>query len=216
MSSFQVSVIRLIRNPIQDYEILFRLRIYKYMFNHTISNQITEMSDKEINNQDFYCALKNSQPLAFLCSLSIVIAIFATPEKYSGIHTDAVIASFMFIFSFISSLCYQLIFVKEGELRQYVRWTVYFFLIIGIIQLVRIAGGFSSTIPQIMSFVIGWMFLAISLAWIIPFRNLIKQLRLEHGKIPNDEKPRLIIICIAMIFLLFVSGWMLATAFSII
>ena len=173
------------------------------------------MSDKATNDREFYSALKNAQPLALLGSLSIVIAVFST-ENYSEIHSYAIIAGFMFIFSFISSLFYQLIFVKEGGLRQFVRWTVYFFLIIGIAQLLRVAVGLSTTIPQIMSFVLAWVFLAMSLAWIIPLRNLIKQLRLEHGKIPNDEKPRLITIVIMMLFFLFVTGWMLAAAFSII
>src|ERR1700687_5401102 len=122
----------------------------------------------------FYECLKNAQPLAFLASLSIVIAAFTyTNIKVPNVYVDAVIASFAFLFSFIFSLISQLykpeviIFdLQKGEDKYsnifvdyflgFCRYGVYFFLIIGIIYLLLVAFEFSKTHLQLYSILFAW------------------------------------------------------------
>ncbi len=111
------------------------------------------------SDSKFYEAIKNSQPLAFLASFSIIIGILAlNNDDLRQIHNDAIIAGFMFIFSFIMSLIYQIFGDRNNGLSPLVRYSQYFFLAVGIFHLLLIAIKFSAEIEQIPKYVVGWLF----------------------------------------------------------
>jgi len=110
----------------------------------------------------FYEALKNSQPLAFLASFSIIIGILALNyEDLRQIHDNAIIAGFMFIFSFIMSLVFQIFGDRNYGLSQLARYSKYFFLAVGIFHLLLIAIHFGAEIEKIPKFVVGWLCLVL-------------------------------------------------------
>lgn len=155
---------------------------------------------------DFYTALRDSQPLAFLASLSIAIAVLSG-NKIAEIHNHAIIAGSMFIFSFIISMFSKTVVMSEGELKQYVNWTRNFFLIIGIGYLTLTVLDFSKDLPQIIRFIFAWMFLAGALSFILPMKDIVKKSKKEHGgKLASEEKPRFIVVSIMASVFLVASG----------
>jgi hypothetical protein len=157
-------------------------------------------------SDDFYNALRDSQPLAFLASLSIAIAVLSG-DKIAEIHNHAIIAGSMFIFSFIISMFSKTIVTSKGELKQYVNWTRNFFLIIGIGYLTLTVLDFSKNLPQIIRFVFAWIFLAGALSFILPMRDIVNKSKKEHGgKLAGEEKPRLIVVSVMIGMLMLASG----------
>jgi hypothetical protein len=117
---------------------------------------------------NFYTALKNSQPLAFLASFSIIIGILSLDKPaLPAIHQDAILAGFMFIFSFIASLVSQISENRDKALEILGRGSTYFFLSVGILYLLSIAAKFSTIFSQIPTFVFGWMLLFMGGAFFI-------------------------------------------------
>lgn len=132
------------------------------------------MSEEPPKKSSFYDSLKNAQPLAFLASLSIVIAAFTySNEKLPNVYVYATLASFTFLFSFIFSMISQLyrpeykisiIESPPGFIRAYKdlfilfsRSGVYFFLIFGIIYLLLVAYEFTKIHLQLFNVLIGWL-----------------------------------------------------------
>lgn len=155
----------------------------------------------------FYEALKNSQPLAFLASISIGIAVLihSTSQQLPTIYNYAIIAGAMFLASFITSLVYQLLAVSQ-EFKQQARWSQYAFMAFGILYLFLIMLNFSQTIPQIIFIVFGWGMLAIVIPWVIPLK---KQLELE-----KRNKGKLAQIVIVIVFHLGLSALFFTFAFA--
>jgi hypothetical protein len=124
--------------------------------------------------------IRNSQPLVFLASLAFVIAalILRNNQDELIIYDYAVVAALMFIFSFISSILQQLPFSGYESVRPYVSFTTYFFLAIGIINLLLIAYELGKGHSQIFLFVTAWSFLLpgiIAIYIIIMFLNIIRK-----------------------------------------
>ena len=89
------------------------------------------------NSIKFYDGLKNSQPLVFLASFSIIIGILTWDhEALPNIHKYAIIAGLSFIFSFVMSLSSQYIGNKWDSFRQFANWSKFLFLVIGIIHFI--------------------------------------------------------------------------------
>lgn len=161
-----------------------------------------------------YDALKNSQPIAFLASLAIVIAAFTSSnDKLSSVYIDASIASFTFIFSFICSLAYQiqpklespLIDITASEpnstyssnreiLFAFARYGTYFFLIIGIAYLLLIAYEFGKSHVQLHNIVIGWLQVFFAFVVIVAIFRLSKVKRDTNFKIAKFTKITLVVL----------------------
>jgi hypothetical protein len=110
-------------------------------------------------NTKFYKSLKNAQPIAFLASFAMVIAAFSFKNNIDAtIYGDAVIASVMFLISFMFSLIDQLRITAETGLRL-VHWGKFFFLGIVILYLVGVGWGFAKSIPQIGDIFLSWTFI---------------------------------------------------------
>lgn len=113
----------------------------------------------ELQKPSFYEALKNAQPLAFLASFSMVIGILAfSNNDLISIRQDAIVAGFMFIFSFVMSLISQLFGRHNYGLNQLAKYTIYFFLAVGIFHWLLIAITFSSEILKIPKLLGAWIF----------------------------------------------------------
>ena len=140
------------------------------------------MTDND-KDEKFYIALRNAQPLAFLASISIAIAAFihSTTQPIGQTFDYAIIAGSMFLFSFIASLVYQVIRINE-EFTQYVRWSQYFFLALGIVYLLLILLNFSQSIPQIIELVLGWVFLVGGISYVIPLRRRWNRIKNKKGQ----------------------------------
>ena len=106
--------------------------------------------------------LKNAQPLAFMASLSIIIAAFTFDEdKLPNVSSNAIIAAFMFLISFVLSLIDQIPIKKENGDMSPLRFGKYFFLGIGILYLLLITWEFSKSLTQIGTIVVGWLTLSV-------------------------------------------------------
>lgn len=135
----------------------------------------------------FYDVLKNAQPLAFLASVSIGIAVLIhaampTMEQEETIYNYAISAGSYFLFSFIVSLVYQLIEFPERT-KQFLRWTRNFLLVIGILFLLLIVFTFSIKIPQILSVPMGWIFLAMGIYMIIDAKKEWKSMKKDKFRV---------------------------------
>lgn len=142
-----------------------------------VFSSILKMDEKvKESNKIFHEFLKNSQPLAFLASFSMIIAVFAFSNKeFGSIYTNAVLAASMFTVSFVCSYLSQ-VFVhreeKEGydkpfSLFESIRYGTYFFFGIGVIYLILIVNEFAKSLPQIPSIVSGWIWLFAGLSLIV-------------------------------------------------
>jgi len=123
-------------------------------------------------NEKFYDFLKRSQPIAFLASFSMLIAVFAFPnEGLETVYQNAAMAAFMFVFSFIFSLLSQLAIYSEKKeeieptfIPEIIKYGTYFFLILGIAYLVLIVLEFKESFPALPEIVRGWGTLFIGVA----------------------------------------------------
>ncbi|MDE1768991.1 MAG: hypothetical protein KGI28_00375 [Thaumarchaeota archaeon] len=148
----------------------------------------------------FYDALKNSQPLAFLASVSIGIAVLIHQiEEFSSVYNYAIIAGSMFLFSFIASLVYQLIPLSD-ETKQKVRWSQYVFLGLGIMYLLLIVLNFSQKITSIMTLVFGWGFLAMGISYIIPLKKQWSTLKKEKSKVVEVIFTIIVLFGLSLLF----------------
>lgn len=99
-----------------------------------------------------YEALKNSQPIAFMSSLSFVIAalIIRTGEEQTAIYDAAVTAAILFLIAFIVSLARQSRFSpsRTDELTM-IDFTTYFFLLVGVFYWFVVAYEFSKQLNSI-------------------------------------------------------------------
>lgn len=111
------------------------------------------------NSFDTLRALKRSEPLGFLASLSLIIATF-TFEKagFGAIYNYSVVSGFMFIISFVFSIAYD--FYKHVPQRyqysiadNFLRFGIYFFLGLGFFSLLYVAYEFGNKHTQIFAFV---------------------------------------------------------------
>ncbi len=134
---------------------------------------------------DFFGALRNAQPIAFLASLSLIIATF-TFTNFPNVYSNAIIASFMFIFSFVLSILIQIKIVKERLSANEPFWTLirvgtYFFLAMGIIYLILIAVEFGKLQQQIFLLTKGWYWAFFGVFIIYTASQTIKKLNNLHG-----------------------------------
>lgn len=108
------------------------------------------------NPLTFFEALKNSQPIAFMASLSFVVAalVIRTGTEQTPIYNAAVTAAILFLIAFIVSLIRQTRFGRRppNELG-YIAFSTYFFLCLGIVYWIIIAYEFSKQLPSIGTFV---------------------------------------------------------------
>ncbi|AJW71746.1 hypothetical protein [Nitrosopumilus adriaticus] len=126
-----------------------------------------------INNQ-FYDFLKKSQPLAFLGSFSMLIAVFAEPnDGMEAVYQNAAMASFVFIFSFIFSLLSQFAIQSEEKegieptfIPEFLRYGTYALLGIGILYLVLTILEFKENFPALDGIIVGWVSLFIGIVWL--------------------------------------------------
>lgn len=111
-----------------------------------------------MTNSDFYAALKNAQPFAFLASFSLIIGIISSANESSlpDIQSDAIIAGFMFIFAFITSIINQ-VYKESDSIERFTRFSQYFFFTIGLVYFLFIALKFSETLLQIPTIFGGWL-----------------------------------------------------------
>ena len=105
-------------------------------------------------------ALKHSEPLAFLASLSLIIVAFIFPERLHlvAIYNDSLISGFMFIISFVFSIVYRLYkYVPQRYqypiANKFLGFGVYFFLGVGIFFLLLVAYEFGKEQTQIFALV---------------------------------------------------------------
>ena len=81
-----------------------------------VENKAQQLNEKF--SDDFYNKLKNSQPLAFLASLCMVVAAFTfTNKELPDVYQNAVSAAFSFIFSFVLSIISQIFGKKLDDKR---------------------------------------------------------------------------------------------------
>jgi len=135
----------------------------------------------------FYEFLRKSQPLAFLASFSMIIAVFAHSNKDIPIpvYNDAATASMMFIISFITSMLGQL--TAENDVRnkelypstisEAFRYGTYFLFGIGVIYLLLVASEFSKLSLPIPQIVFGWFKLSVGIMTAAVIRLVIKRYR---------------------------------------
>lgn len=123
------------------------------------SEKITSVHPMDL----FHKSLNNAQPIAFLASLSIVIAAFTfSNEELQSVSTYAVVAGFMFLFSFIASLGNQINLVKQDDdnyeyYEKISRYGSYAFLSIGIGYLLLLAYEFGKSLPEIYLLTSGYV-----------------------------------------------------------
>ncbi len=124
----------------------------------------------------FYEGLKNSQPLAFLASFSIIIGIL-TWENSSlpNVHKYAIIAGLSFIFSFVMSLSSQYFGDLWHSFRKFANWCKFLFLGIGIVHFILIAGEFGKPIPELWSIIFGIVALSLGGGLFIPLTTIKKR-----------------------------------------
>lgn len=152
----------------------------------------------------FYEALKNSQPLAFLASISIGIAVLihSTSQQLPTIYNYAIIAGAMFLASFIASLAFQLLLVTN-ESKQMARWSQYVFLMLGIFYLVLIMLNFSQTIPQIIELVFGWVLFGLGISFIITLKKEMEKEKMGNLKLGYSITLAIFLLTVGSMLLLF-------------
>ena len=162
---------------------------------------------------DFHTVIRNSQPMAFLASLSIIIAVFTfQKEDLPNVYPNAISGAFSFIFAFVTSILFQLLPPKGlYRLVLYFKFATYFFLGVGILYLLFIALAFSEDVDKISQTVSAWVFgmVAISSS-ILVWRHFIKLKSKE--KIPSFDKLSLPIFMIIAIASWIVTGAKLSSA----
>ena len=162
------------------------------------------MAEVEDKDKKFYDALKNAQPLAFLASVSIGIAVLIhaipTPQLPVGIDNYAISAGSYFLFSFIVSLVYQIVEFPKRT-KQFLRWTKHFLLVIGILFLLLIVLTFSIKIPQIVTLPMGWVFLAMGIYMIIDLKKEWKSIKKDKFRIG------MVIFLFFIVFLMWAVLW---------
>lgn len=129
------------------------------------------MSDKQDLEQTFYTFLKDAQPIAFLASFSMIIAVFAFPNvQFNSIYKYAAIASSMFLISFVFSLISRVAIVREKEenversyYTNFTRYGTFFFLSVGFVNLGLIVVEFSNSVQSIKFWIWGWLSLFLGL-----------------------------------------------------
>ncbi|CDI04949.1 cupredoxin domain-containing protein [Candidatus Nitrosotenuis uzonensis] len=178
-----------------------------------MSNDDTKEKIEDVKNIEnkFYEFLRDAQPLAFLASFSMIIAVFAFPnDRFNSVFEFAAIASAMFLVSFIVSLIGRIALFGESleksdrsTYTDLARYGTFFFFGIGIIYLILILLEFSKTISSsITSISIGWVPLFMGIAIFLSVRKGIKD------SIKNDSLIRKLtsIVFIVTITLLLFDG----------
>ncbi|HJW19927.1 MAG TPA: hypothetical protein VJ571_05160 [Candidatus Nitrosotalea sp.] len=155
------------------------------------------MSEKitDINSR-FYDALKNSQPLAFLASLSIVIAAFTYNVKdLPQVYPNAISGAFSFIFAFVFSMISLILQDKDfPKISFYLRLGTYFFLGVGILYILFIAIAFSGKIPQIPQTFMAWTYGFVGIGATLTVWRIREKMNKES--IPSFDKMLLGISCL--------------------
>jgi len=143
-----------------------------------------------MSNSDFYEALRNAQPFAFLASFSLIIGVISTVNNSSlpDIQSDAIIAGFMFIFAFITAIVNQV--GRESDfIERFTRLSQYFFFIIGIIYFLFIALKFSETLLQIPTIFGGWLVIFLGIGFFVRIYPIKKNfLRGKNKLIEIEDK----------------------------
>ena len=123
--------------------------------------------NNDINNR-FYESLKKSQPIDFLASFSMITAVFSV-TNLPAIYTNAVMATIMFLISFVLSFIDQLFPHKDPSLADdVIRYGKFFFLAIGILYLISIAFEFAKDLPEIRTIFYGWIIIGIGFSFLSP------------------------------------------------
>lgn len=140
-------------------------------------------------NSHFYDALKNAQPLAFLASLSIVIAAFTYNIKdLPQVYPNAISGAFSFIFAFIFSIVSQILRDKDwSKLVFYLQLGTYFFLGVGILYLIFIATAFSEKITQIPQTFLAWSYGFIGIASTLSVWRDLKKIKMKKQLLFFDK-----------------------------
>lgn len=152
-------------------------------------NKVQHSNDKVLND-NFYEKLKNSQPIAFLASLCMVVAAFTyTNNQLPDVYQNAVSAAFSFVFSFVLSLVYQIFRDKLDDKRfdLLVKIGIYFLFAVGILYLIFIGISFSSKLPQIPQILFSWFYAYIGVITILVVRKTLQKM-LKKLPISVEEK----------------------------
>lgn len=151
------------------------------------------MSERAKANCKFYDALKNSQPIAFLASLSMVIATFSySNHELPNVYTNAVLASMTFLISFVLSLIDQINLENDRDIPV-VHWGKFFFLAVGILYLIVVAVEFSKSLTQIYYIFSGWSSIAIGGSFLVSL--LSKKGRLKPSSYEKQSEYKYIELC---------------------
>lgn len=138
------------------------------------------------SNKNFHEFLRNSQPLAFLASFSMIIAVFAFPNKeFEIVYTNATLSASMFIISFVSSYLSQFLVHREEQegykepfpMFESIRYGSYFFFAVGVIYLILIVVEFAKNLDQIPNIIIGWVWLFAGISLLIAIIRNMKSLK---------------------------------------
>lgn len=126
-------------------------------------------------DERFYDALKNAQPIVFLASFAMIIAVFSSSnEEIAGVYNNSVLASIMFLVSFGFSLYDQLFRREDDDI--WLRGGKYFFFIIGVLYLAIIAFEFSKPLPQTFVIILYWGVIAIGISSYYPIHQKMGKL----------------------------------------
>lgn len=154
------------------------------------------------SDDNFYEKLKNSQPIAFLASLCMVVAAFTyNNDQLPDVYRNAVSAAFSFVFSFALSLASQIFrkYLDDMRFDIFIRIGIYFLFGVGILYLIFIGISFGSKLPQIPEILFSWYYAFLGIIAIVAARNTIQKLR-KHQNVSFEDKMGLpIIIALAII-----------------
>ena len=137
---------------------------------------------------DVLKALKRSEPIIILASLSLAIAAFTFQKRevvlIQAIYNFSVISGFMFIFSFVCSIIDYLLKttsrlqdVRNSFFGQIPILATYFFLAVGIIFLIAIAYQFGQEQPQIFAITKTFLFSIFSVLFLYAIILIVKRPR---------------------------------------
>ena len=143
---------------------------------------LKNVGEKDLSNL-FYNSLKNSQPIAFLASLSMVIAVFAH-NNIPSVYSSAIFATVMFVISFCISLWDQM-YLKENPRNEAFYYGKIFFFGFGVFYLIKIALDFSKDTSEIGHIVLGWSLIAVSLGFYRPIVQKIGKFIPENYPVKN-------------------------------
>jgi hypothetical protein len=132
----------------------------------------------------FYTALKNASPLAALCSLAIIVASFTFPNvEQPELHQNALLASIMFLISFILSMFDQLLPKKKDIFM--LGYGKYFFLVVGVFYFAVLSWEFSNHITEVWKIILSWVIILIGV-------SLLTHVIKRKGKFDSNlyDKPR--------------------------